>query len=141
MRIAACLLLFLRLQPEPAWSEARTGSLYGGAFEEQGAPRAGIEVTLSAPGQEPRVQVTNEKGHYRFVAMIPGEYRLEARMPDGYPYIIPKVVITAGRNTVVGDFLLYHDFMEYLECMERTCCDHVGCIPVLLVEPSPAPSD
>lgn len=117
------------------------GNLYGGAFDTVGAPGPGIEITITAPGQPARVQVTDAKGLYRFLDLTPGDYRLQAKTLDGSVQTVERVVITSGRNTVMSDLLLFQDVTEYLRCVESHCCGEAAegcsvgsCIPVLAVK-------
>lgn len=115
------------------------GHLFGGESGEQGAPTPGVEITLSAPGQEPRVRVTDKQGSYRILNLPPGEYRLLAKMPDGSLYEVPKVLVGAGTYTDVEDLVLFDDLVEYMEFVRRDGCGCVGCAPALSV-PLPLPS-
>ncbi|HEX6862813.1 MAG TPA: carboxypeptidase-like regulatory domain-containing protein [Thermoanaerobaculia bacterium] len=121
----------------------RDGHLYGRAFDALGAPWSGIEVTSTAPAQTARVQVTDAKGFYRFLGLPPGDYELQVKLPDGSLQTVERVVISAGRNTVMKDFLVFEDAQEYLRCLESDCCggDTEGCgagacIPVLVAQPA-----
>lgn len=109
-----------------------TGNLYGVVYQDH-APAVGVEVTLTAPGMEPRVQNTSEKGYLRFLDLPPGLYDLRMKMKDGRQYVFRSVHVSAGRNTE-GDFLLFDNLIEFMELernKDRRC--H-GCLGALVEE-------
>ena len=50
-----------------------TGSIYGTALDEQGAPLPGVAVKLLGAGEWAPVQ-TDERGNFRFLYLSPGTY-------------------------------------------------------------------
>lgn len=55
--------------------------LQGKAADPDGAPLAGVELTLKMEGREDRVLVTDENGRFRFEGLHPGPYRLIVKTP------------------------------------------------------------
>ena len=63
------------------------GSIEGALFNLDGSLQsvAGVPVRLlNAKGESAAETVTGETGFYRFERLYPGEYRMEATLPDGY---------------------------------------------------------
>ena len=75
----AALLLCLA---GPAVAQLQTGDLYGTVIGEDGAPLPGVTVTVEGIGS-PKVQVTDETGEFRFLALYPGTYKVSAEL-QGY---------------------------------------------------------
>ena len=68
----------------PAWSQViQTSLLTGRVFDSSGAVIPQAQVTLRSPfllnGE--RQTVTDQRGRYRFPALLPGTYRLTAGAP------------------------------------------------------------
>jgi len=70
-------LLALLLATSPADAQLQTGNLYGTVTDDHDAALPGVTVTLSGAGA-PQVQVTNKKGHFRFLGVPPGSFRLKS---------------------------------------------------------------
>jgi hypothetical protein len=84
----------------PAAAQLQTGNFFGTVTGEDGAPLPGVTVTLSGGGA-PVVQVTDEKGEFRFPGLPPGRYQLLAELDGFNPFEGPNITVNVGRNTLV----------------------------------------
>ncbi|MYB51794.1 MAG: carboxypeptidase regulatory-like domain-containing protein, partial [Acidobacteriia bacterium] len=80
LRRLGWLLACLALVAGAAFGQTFYGSLVGSVQDSTGAviPGASVTVTSLATGEQ-RAQETEAAGLYRFVNLVPGQYRLEAR--------------------------------------------------------------
>lgn len=64
------------------FSQSReTGSIEGKVTDDEGQPLPGVTITLSSPSlMGTRAAVTDDEGRYRFVALMPGTYAVEASL-------------------------------------------------------------
>lgn len=83
-----------------AMAQLQTGSLYGIVLDTGGSPLPGATVTLSGIGA-PQTQLTDAQGHFRFVGLSPGAYRLQAHQDGFSPIDYDNLIIHVGRNTDV----------------------------------------
>jgi hypothetical protein len=77
--VAAALAALAAL---PAAARAQNlGSLEGQVLDVLGVPIKGVTVTITSPTQigGPKTTTTNDEGAFRFVGLIPGVFRVEAR--------------------------------------------------------------
>jgi len=88
-----------------ASAQETTGSVIGTITSEDGATMPGVTVTISDPdtGFE-RTTVTNTAGEYRFVALQPATYGLQATL-DGFQTYQRNITVDLGR-TVKNDFTM-----------------------------------
>lgn len=92
LAVFAALLLPLAA---PAFAQLQTGDLYGTVVNEQGEPLPGVTVTLTGVGA-PQVQVSDENGQFRFLALYPGTYRLTAELQGFSSLEYPDITIRVG---------------------------------------------
>ena len=77
-----------------------TGNLYGTVVDEQGSSLPGVAVTLLGHAA-PQLQVTDAQGHFRFLSLQPGSYRLKPELEGFSPIEYLNVTIDPGRNTEI----------------------------------------
>ena len=95
--IAALLLLY---PPAVALAQLQTGNLYGTVIDQEESPLPGATVTLSGGGA-PQIQVTDAQGRFRYVALPPGSYQLEASLSGYSPVEHSGLIVHVGRSTEV----------------------------------------
>ena len=88
-----------------AWAQETTGAVIGTITSEDGATMPGVTVTIADPdtGFE-RTTVTNTAGEFRFVALPPATYALQATL-DGFQTYKRDLAVSLGR-TVKNDFTM-----------------------------------
>src|SRR5437868_5339162 len=93
----ALLLSVLGLLTTFGFAQGGTGELTGLVSDPSGAVVANATVTLMNPSTgEKRTTVTNSAGIYRFPAVTPGNYSLEAS-PKGFKSVkVSHIVVTVG---------------------------------------------
>src|ERR1043165_4524153 len=93
----ALLLSVLGLLTTFAFAQGGTGELTGSVSDPSGAVVANATITLTNAGTgDKRTTVTNSAGIYRFSAVTPGNYSLEAS-PKGFKTLkVANIVITVG---------------------------------------------
>ena len=85
------------VKPEPAPEPASVGDFVwedsnGNGIQDEGeSPVAGVTVTVSAEGEDPRTVTTDEKGRWKVDGLTPGvEYTVEFTVPEGYSVTKPE---------------------------------------------------
>jgi Carboxypeptidase regulatory-like domain/TonB dependent receptor-like, beta-barrel/TonB-dependent Receptor Plug Domain len=93
-----CLVLLMSLPWGLARAQVITGSLWGTVTDESGAPLRGVALTLTSPALlgGPSIGKTNEKGQFRFLALAPGDYRLEIEADGFATYLEEGIRIQVG---------------------------------------------
>lgn len=94
------LLVLTLLLPLSASAQITTGNLFGTVADNSGTALPGVTVTLTGNGA-PQVQVTNGQGQFRFLALPPGRYTVQAELEGFSPVTYPNVTINLGRNTEI----------------------------------------
>src|SRR5690242_3810945 len=96
----ALLLSLLGLLTTFTFAQGGTGELTGSVADPSGAVVANATVTLMNPGTgDKRTTITNAAGIYRFAAVTPGNYSLEAS-PKGFKSVkVANIVITVGATS------------------------------------------
>jgi hypothetical protein len=83
-----------------ALAQQDVGALYGTVTDTAGVPLPGVSVSLDGMGAL-RVQVSDERGQFRFLGLDPGKWALEARL-DGFSMVeYPAIDIRLAANTRV----------------------------------------
>jgi hypothetical protein len=90
----------LLLTAGAAAAQLQTGNLYGKVIDEQGAPLAGVTVSLDT-GAAPEVQTSNAWGEFRFLDLPPATMKLKVALEGYLPLEYDKVKISVGRNTTI----------------------------------------
>ncbi len=101
----ALLAIGVLLSVGTAYAQETTGSIIGAITSQDGATMPGVTVTISdeTTGFE-RHTVSNAAGEYKFVALKPGRYGLQATL-DGFQTYQRNIEIGLGR-TVKNDFVM-----------------------------------
>src|SRR5262245_29689821 len=91
--LAACLLL-----PTAAHAQGLTGALLGTVKDTQGGVIPGVTVTVASPASigGPVTATTDDRGVFRFPALPPGVYEIEAGSAGFQTYHEKDVPIGAG---------------------------------------------
>ena len=102
---AVLVALGLALAAGAAIAQETTGAIIGTITSQDGATMPGVTVTISdeATGYE-RTVVTDAAGEYRFVALPPARYVLQAALPGFQTY--QRAVDVALGRTVSNDFVM-----------------------------------
>jgi len=102
---AVLVALGLALAAGAAIAQETTGAIIGTITSQDGATMPGVTVTISdeATGYE-RTAVTDAAGEYRFVALQPARYTLQAALPGFQTY--QRAVDVALGRTVSNDFVM-----------------------------------
>jgi carboxypeptidase family protein/TonB-dependent receptor-like protein len=98
--LRALVLLFLVLVAGAVSAQITTGNLYGTVTDNQGTALPGVTVTLTG-STAPQVQVTDAEGHFRFLSLVPGTYKVQAVLEGFSPVSYPNVTVGLGRNTMI----------------------------------------
>jgi len=96
--IAAVVALTCAVHSPAAASQAVTGALLGTLHDQQGLVVPGARVEISSPALlgGPAVLISNEKGQVRSLALPPGWYVLEVRVPGFTPHREESIRVGAG---------------------------------------------
>ena len=97
-------LLLLVLLAVPASAQTLVGSVTGKVTDEQGAALPGVSITLTGKTGS-KTTVSEADGTYRFQALDPGTYAVQADMTGFATRKQESVVITVGKQATV-DFAL-----------------------------------
>lgn len=95
----------------PAFAQVQTGALHGTVIGVDGQPLPGVTATLTGVGAT-QIQVSDEKGKFRFLGLSPGVYGVKAELEGFVPVEQPGVDISVGRNTDIELVLSSASFTE-----------------------------
>src|SRR6266849_432133 len=111
------------------YGQSTYGTVDGTVVDSSGAVVPGAEVTLTNTGtQEKHTQPTGNEGEYKFVNVIPGEYRLDITKSGFKHFARTNVVVQVQQETHVEATLPVGQFAETVEVTSET--------PLLQVETS-----
>jgi hypothetical protein len=83
-----------------AVAQQEVGALHGIVTDTDGVPLPGVSVSVDGVGAL-KVQVSDERGQFRFLGLDPGSWALEAKL-DGFSMVeYPAIDIRVGANTRV----------------------------------------
>jgi outer membrane receptor protein involved in Fe transport len=104
-KVFAILVFAALLGGGLAWAQETTGAIIGAITSEDGATMPGVTVTITDPatGFE-RTTVTSTSGEFRFSALQPAKYGLQATL-DGFQTYKRDINVELGR-TVKNDFVM-----------------------------------
>ena len=98
----------------PVLGQGAGASIEGTLRDQQGAVLPGATVTLTnEESGVSRTTTTDREGHYRFLALAPGQYRLTAELSGFATAEVGNIAITIGRS-------VEHDFTMGIQAMEET---------------------
>jgi hypothetical protein len=107
LRICVLSLVILVLARVPLRAQVITGSIFGTLSDPTGGVLPGIDVTIRSPALMGGVSttVTNEKGVYRFPALVPGTYTLIIYIPGFVNYVDEGIRVQVGGSVERNVFL------------------------------------
>lgn len=81
----------------------QTGTLNGTVYDQDKNPLPGVTVSISSPALIlPKMEtVTTERGHFRFPALPPGEYRVVFQLPGFKTLVREGIRVTVGVTTTL----------------------------------------
>jgi hypothetical protein len=82
-------------------AQAEVGALHGTVMDTQGGVLVGATVELSGLGA-PMLQVTDKLGGFHFVALDPGQYRVEASLQGFSTVEHPHVDVRIGQSSTIA---------------------------------------
>ena len=121
LRTLGCLVACLALVAGGAFGQTFYGSLVGSVQDSTGAviPGASVTVTSLATGEQ-RVQETEAAGLYRFVNLVPGQYRLEARSDGFKQFAQEPITIEVDASIRIDPVLEIGEVTEVVEVVSST---------------------
>ncbi len=118
-RIAAGVLLLAALMAAPVVAQSLTGSISGTVKDEQGAILPGVTVTLTGK-QGAQTQVTDSTGGYRFPALEPGAYEVQAELSGFSKAQQGGLQISPGRDLTIDLALKPGGFTDTVNVVGET---------------------
>ena len=122
IKTPAFLLLSLILSLSFSFSQSReTGAIEGRVVMEDQTPLPGAEVSLSSPNLigGARQVITTAEGRFRFVALPPGTYSLEAKLSGFTPAGVVDVRLHVGMTLKVDMILKPGEISEEVEVIAQ----------------------
>jgi hypothetical protein len=98
--LAGLLALLGLLITLPVAAQLQTGDLYGKVKDNQGQALPGVTVSLTGVGS-PLVQVSDDKGEFRFLALYPGTYQMKAELQGFSTVEYQQVPVRIGGKSTV----------------------------------------
>ena len=98
LAVAAVFAVLLLLGSGAALAQQQAGNVFGSVSDAEGSRLPGVTVTLSGAGA-PIIQVTDERGQFRFPGLTPGRYQVSAQLEGFSAVDYPNVQVNIGRNT------------------------------------------
>ena len=118
---ALALVACLALVAASAVGQTFYGSVVGTVQDSTGAVIPGASVTLTSLGTgAQRVQETEASGLYRFVNLVPGQYRLEARSEGFKQFSQEPVVVVVEASIRIDPILEIGEVTEVVEVVSST---------------------
>ena len=116
-RLAVCLML----AAGSLAAQTFYGTVIGSVQDSTGAviPGASVTITSLATG-ELRVQETEASGLYRFVNLVPGQYRLEARSEGFKQFVQEPIVVEVEASIRIDPVLEIGEVTEVVEVVSST---------------------
>ncbi len=119
--VSAALAISLSLLSGSALGQTFYGSLVGSVQDSTGAVIPGASVTVTNLGTgEQRVQQTEAAGLYRFVNLVPGQYRLEARSEGFKQYAQEPITIEVEASIRIDPVMEIGEVTEVVEVVSST---------------------
>lgn len=98
----------------PLWAQSLSGTIEGTIKDEQGGALPGVSVTLTGKTGS-RTAVTDQTGQYRFLALDPGTYSVEAQLASFQPQRQDNIVVSIAKHAVVNMTLKVGGVTESVE--------------------------
>lgn len=113
-----CLILSFTL---PAISQSTYGSISGVVSDSSGAAVTGATVTLTSISTgEKRTETSGADGHYTFVNLFQGQYRIDVEKSGFKHFAHPTVVVQVQQDTRVDAALTVGQVSETIEVTSET---------------------
>jgi len=117
--LSLCLVLFFSSLSVRA--QSTYGSVSGVVNDPSGAAVSGANVTLTNLGtSEKRTQVSGDDGHFTFVNLFPGDYRVDIEKQGFKHFARPSVVVQVQQETRVDAALTVGQVSETVEVVSQT---------------------
>jgi Carboxypeptidase regulatory-like domain len=91
-------VFFIALFMGFAFSQARTGNIYGTVVDEGNNPLPGITVTVSGDLIGQMTTLTNSNGKFKFLSLSPGSYEVKAELESFATLIQKEIQVELGSN-------------------------------------------
>ena len=119
--LPAALLACLALVSVASFGQTFYGTVVGSVQDSTGAviPGASVTITSLATGEQ-RVQETEVSGLYRFVNLVPGQYRLEARSEGFKQFVQEPIVVEVEASIRIDPQLEIGEVTEVVEVVSST---------------------
>lgn len=104
MRRFVFLVLILAILTFPAVAQiTQTGTLNGTVYDQDKQPLPGVSVSIKSPALiSPTLEaVTNERGHWRFPALPPGDYTVTFKLQGFRTLIREGIKVNVGVTTTL----------------------------------------
>jgi hypothetical protein len=113
---ALSLIVVLAILSLPLDAQSTYGSISGTIVDSSGAALPGAKVTLtnSSTGEK-RTETSGDSGHYTFVNLFQGEYRLDIEKEGFKHFVRPAVVVAVQQDTHVDATLTIGQVSETVE--------------------------
>ena len=119
--LPATLLACLAIISVAAFGQTFYGTVVGSVQDSTGAVIPGASVTITSLGTgEQRVQETEGSGLYRFVNLVPGQYRLEARSEGFKQFVQEPIVVEVEASIRIDPVLEIGEVTEVVEVVSST---------------------
>jgi len=83
-------------------AQRETGSIRGTVVEKEGAPLPGVSLTVTSPSlQGSKSGMSADDGGYRFPALPPGTYKLEAQLQGFKTVVRGGIIVHVGMNVEI----------------------------------------
>lgn len=101
------LVVLVLLFSSSFFVQAQTTEIAGKVVSTDGEPLPGVEVTISSPALigGPRSYITDAEGKFRFPALLPGVYEVQAQLQGFVPQKKTDIRLSLGQRLLV-DFVL-----------------------------------
>jgi len=100
-RISQILLILLSLSTSLV-AQTGSSSITGSVTDITGGALPGVDVTLTNPETGSRLDtISNESGIYRFAALPPGTFRLEANLPGFGPFLRGPITLQVSQTLAI----------------------------------------
>ncbi len=118
---ALSLCLVVLFSSMSASAQSTYGSIAGTVNDQSGAAVSGANVTLTNVGtSEKRTQVSGDDGHFTFVNLFPGDYRIDIEKQGFKHFARPSVVVQVQQETRVDAALTVGQVSETVEVVSQT---------------------
>ena len=115
------VLCFLVSFTLPAHSQSTYGSISGAITDSSGAAVSGATVTVtSLSTTEKRTQTSGDDGHFTFVNLFQGQYRVDVEKPGFKHFARPTVAVEVQQDTRIDAALTVGQVSETIEVTSET---------------------